>query len=116
MAEFKVTPIRPPALEASFIRGIRGCVAMLEETRDADEFYLAATYRYGKPQMNVVRQALDEILKRGDDAELTGFCAALTEIVAITDNSGDYSRIFGTYAARRERVLRRRYRKEVANG
>lgn len=105
-----VTPIRPPALEASFIRGIRSCVAMLEGTRDADEFYLQATYRYGAPQSNVVRQALEEILRRGDDIELTGFCAALTEVIAISDNSGDYSRIFGEYADRRERILRRRYR------
>jgi hypothetical protein len=81
MADQTVTPIGPAAFEASFIRGIRSCVSMLEGTCDADEFYLQGTYRYGAPQNNVVRRALDEIMKRGDEIELTGFCAALTEVI-----------------------------------
>jgi hypothetical protein len=108
----RVTPIRPsPAHEASFIRGIRSCVAMLENTFDSDEFFVQGTHRRrGAQQNNIVRQTLDGILGRSDDSELEGFCAVLTEICAIADNSGDYEHIFGKYANRRERVLRRRYR------
>jgi len=110
MANVNVTPIRPPAREASFIGGIRGCVAMLESTCDSDEFFVQGTHRRGVRQNNIVRRTLDEILRRGDDSELEGFCAVLTEICALSDNSGDFTRIFSKYADRRERVLRRRYR------
>lgn len=110
MAKDNVTPIRPPDQAAAFIRGIRSCVDMLESTSDADEFWVQSTHRGGAPQNNVVRRALDEIRARGDSNELEGFCAVLTEICAISDNSGDYTRIFTKYADRRERVLRRRYR------
>jgi hypothetical protein len=105
-----VTPMRPPATEQSFIRGIRACISMLEQTRNADEFFVQAIGRHG-PQNNVVRRAIGEVLERGDDRELEGFCAVLIEICAISDNSGDYTRIFKGYANRRERVLRRRYRR-----
>jgi hypothetical protein len=114
MADLKITPIRPPAPEASFIRGIRACVEMLESTSDADEFWVQSTFR-GAPQNNAVRRALDRVLERGDSRELEGFCAVLTEICAIADNSGDYTRIFTKYADRRERVLRRRYRRRPKN-
>jgi hypothetical protein len=115
MPNNNITPIRPPAREASFIRGIRSCVAMLEKTSDSDEFFVQGTHRHGARQNNIVRRTLDEILRRGEDNELEGFCAVLTEICAIVDNSGDYERIFGKYANRRERVLRRRHRKEVSH-
>jgi hypothetical protein len=69
-----------------------------------------AFHRHGAPQNNIVRRTLDEILRRGDDSELEGFCAVLTEVCAIADNAGDHERIFRKYADRRERVLRRRYR------
>jgi hypothetical protein len=111
-----ITPIRPPAPEASFTRGIRSCVAMLESTCDNDEFFVQGHNRYGAPQNNIVRRTLDEILERGDDNELEGFCAVLTEVCAIADQSGDYTRIFSKYADRREKVLRRRHRKEVGHG
>src|ERR1700675_1966756 len=101
MAE--VIPIRPPAPEASFIRGIRTCVSMLEDVYDDDEFFVQGHYRYGAPQNNLVRRALGEILERGDGNELEGFCAVLMEILAIADNAGDYERIFAKYADRRER-------------
>jgi hypothetical protein len=111
-----VTPIRPPALEASFIRGIRSCVAMLESTTSGVEFGLQGTYRpRGAPQNNIVRQALDAILRRGNDRELEGFCALLTEICSLSDQHGDFSNYFGKYADRRERLLRRRYRASGGN-
>ena len=110
MTDTKVTPIRQPELEASFIRGIRDVIEMLESTCDSDEFFVQGTDRHGAPQNNVVRRALDEIVKRGDERELEGFCAVITEICAIADHSGDYTRIFSRYADRRERVMRRRHR------
>lgn len=109
-----VTPIRPPAPKMAFIRGIRRCVEMLEDMCDADEFHVQGTYRRGAPQNNLVRRMLEKILERGDDNELEGFCAVLTEICAIADNNGDYDRIFSAYADRREKVLRRRYRARSA--
>lgn len=115
MSDDNVTPIRPPPHEASFLRGIRSCVAMLENMSDSDEFFVQGTHRRGARQNNIVRRTLDEILRRGENNELEGFCAVLTEICAIVDNSGDYGRIFGKYANRRERVLRRRHRKEVSH-
>jgi hypothetical protein len=83
---------------------------MLEPACDSDEFLVTGADRHGAPQNNVVRRALEDVLRRGDDRELEGFCSALTEICAIADSMGDYTRIFGKYADRRERVLRRRYR------
>jgi hypothetical protein len=110
MADKNVTPIRPAAHEASFVRGIRTCAEMLDSTCESDDFFVQATDRRGAPQNNVVRGTLAEILARGEDGELEGFCAVLTEICAIADASGDYTRIFSEYADRRERVMRRRYR------
>lgn len=89
---------------------------MLESTCDSDEFFVQGTHRRGARQNNIARRTLGEILRRGDDSELEGFCAVLTEVCAIADQSGDYTRIFSKYADRRERVLRRRHRKEVAHG
>jgi hypothetical protein len=82
---------------------------MLETTRDADHYFVQSTFRRGVAQNNVVRRTLGEIVARGDDRELEGFCAVLTENCAITNDSGRYSEIFGKYAKRRERVMRRRY-------
>ena len=45
-------------------------------------------------------RVLGQVLKRGDAAELEGFCAALTEACAWADEAGDMSRFF-TKAARR---------------
>jgi hypothetical protein len=42
-----------------------------------------------------VRRALDQVLMRGDADELDGFCAALTDLAAHADKSGDYYRMFG---------------------
>jgi hypothetical protein len=116
MAKQKITPIRPPAPEASFIRGIRSCVAMLESTSDAEEFHTQSTFRRRAPQNNAVRRALAEVLERGDERELEGFCALITEICAIADQHGEWSSYFADYADRRERVLRRRHRSRLAHG
>ncbi len=89
---------------------------MLEPVCDSDDYFVQGTYRRAVPQNNVVRRALDEVLRRADDRELDGFCAVLTEICAIADNQGDYTRIFGEYADRRERVLRRRCRRGWQSG
>ena len=57
--------------------------------------------------------AADEILAQGDSRELEGFCAVLTEVCAMSDQHGDYTRMFTKYPNRRERVLRRRYRRHA---
>jgi hypothetical protein len=92
--------------EDGFARGLRVCSDMLEYT-DPDECQISGNCRGGRPQDNVVRHALGEVLMRGDAAELNGFCAALSEIVAFADESGDYYRGLAKQADRHERVMRR---------
>jgi hypothetical protein len=75
---------------------------------------VSSRYRGAKPQYNAVRQALGHVLMRGDAAELEGFTAALTEIVAFGDESGDYFRDLGTLADRRERIIRRLVKRREA--
>jgi hypothetical protein len=82
---------------AGYVCGLRTCVEMLENM-DMDECSIAGVSvpftRRGRPQDNAVRRVLGEVLERGDPHELEGFCAALSDIVASADDSGDFYRMF----------------------
>jgi hypothetical protein len=86
-----------------FIRGLLGCADMLE-TLDMDECTIASVEdnRDGRPQNNAVRQTLGQVLMRGDPDELNGFCAALTDIIASADESGDYYRMLKELAEQQQ--------------
>jgi hypothetical protein len=99
--------------EASFNRGIRACVAMLEDM-DPDKCALVLSEcRHGRPLVNSVLTALDEVVGRGDRIELAGFCAGLTEVIAIADENGDHCRSLESYVGRREKVMRRKHIRAV---
>jgi hypothetical protein len=84
-----------------FARGLCVCADMCD-TLDLDECVVDGTEsRYGRPQDNAVLRVLGQVLKRGDAAELEGFCAALTEACAWADEAGDMSRFFTKVAKRR---------------
>jgi hypothetical protein len=80
-----------------YARGLRTRVEMLDNM-DMDECTIAgvtaAFVRKGRPQDNAVRRTLDQVLLRGDPDELEEFCAALTDLAVIADESGDFSRMF----------------------
>jgi hypothetical protein len=109
--------------QASFIRGIRVVVRLLE-TINLDECTLVSSNSRwvecnGAAQRNSVLEALTEVMARGDEHELEGFCAALTEALATGDENGDSYRMLGSYADRRERVMERwgnRRHGEAAHG
>lgn len=100
-------------LKDGFARGIRACSDMLREM-DPDECQIANNCRYGRPQDNAVRRTLGQILMRGDAAELDGFCAVLSEIVAIADESNHHWAEFAKLADRRERVVERIAKRQAA--
>ena len=54
--------------------------------------------RDGRPQDNAVHRILEQVLMRGDAAELEGFCAALTDLAATADQCGDFSHMFSEMA------------------
>jgi hypothetical protein len=88
-------------------RGLLVCADMCD-TLDVDECTVEESVgdeddgaRDGRPQDNAVLRVLGQVLKRGDAAELEGFCAALTEACAWADQSGDMSRFFMKAAKRR---------------
>jgi hypothetical protein len=90
---------------AGFVRGLRICVEMLGGM-EIDECTIAGMSvpftRRGRPQDNAVLRNLSEVMKRGDPAELAGFCAALSDIVATADEHGDFYRMFGRLADTQE--------------
>ncbi|HMH29060.1 MAG TPA: hypothetical protein VK580_10770 [Steroidobacteraceae bacterium] len=90
---------------AGFVRGLRTCVEMLGGM-DLDECAIAGVSvpftRRGRPQDNAVLRVLNEVVKRGDPAELEGFCAALTDAVATADEHGDFYRMFSQLADTQE--------------
>ncbi len=97
-----------------FARGLRVCSDMLRYM-DPDSSAITGRYRGGKPQDNAVRCTLGDVLMRGDAAELNGFCAALSEIVAFADESGDYYRGLSKRADRREYIMRRIAERKAAS-
>lgn len=106
-----------PTDEFAFIRGIRAAVRMLDPMGDDDAYYLQSTGRGGAPQDNAVLTALDAVLAGGSREELAGFCAVLTEIAALAEAAGDQTRLFSSYAARRQRLaLKRASRQALRKG
>lgn len=89
--------------ECSFIRGIRTCSKMLEDM-DQNASALQSFTRIRRKQVNAVRHTLGQILMRGDDRELDGFCAALTDLAAWSFDYGEYSGFLAEYADRRQRI------------
>jgi hypothetical protein len=89
----------------AFVRGLRTCVEMLGGM-DLDECAIAGVSvpftRRGRAQDNAVLRFLSEVMKRGDPAELEGFCAALSDMVATADEHGDFYRMFGEMANKLE--------------
>ena len=93
---------------AGFVRGLlRTCAEMLE-SMDLDECSIVGISvpftRRGRPQDNAVLRVLGEVMKRGDSAELEGFCAALSDLAATADEHGDFCRMFDELADTQEVV------------
>ena len=93
--------------QAGVVRGIRACAWMLKTMTDLDDHAVESNCRGLRPQDNAVLRAMRQVLKRGDPHEFEGFCAALTEMAIVADESGDFQRNFAAYADRRERVMER---------
>jgi hypothetical protein len=95
--------------QEGFLRGIQAAVAMMEGMcggAEMDCHTIRAIARPGQTFENSVRHALAGVLMRGSAAELEGFCAALTELVADANATGDWERYFAAYARQRARALR----------